>query len=248
MLLNPIKNIQSNRGGISYVISKMDWYCSLSDEILKENNIRSTSESLDTTRLKLRGGIVSLYKALLLYQMKSVCAYYRNQFLDFLRNIINMDSWDDSLKGIKDEEASLRILSEQYNQQQNTSLLDKLVSDSGNNLEALNRIQDTLQENTRTLMEFREADMNKSCLEELYVVDPEGYMEQLEEKKDKLVRKAYDWIFKNEAYSAFTNAGDDGSASEPCRMLWIKGPAGTGKTMLMMGIIRELSGPQLIVS
>lgn len=159
-----------------------------------------------------------------------------------------MDSWNDSLKSIKDEEASLRILSEQYNQQQNTGLLDKLVSDSGNNLEALNRIQDTLQENTRTLREFRDADMNKSCLEELYVVNPEGYMKQLEEKKDKLVQKAYDWIFQNEAYSTFTNAGDDGSAREPCRMLWIKGPAGTGKTMLMMGIIRELSGPQLAVS
>jgi tRNA A37 threonylcarbamoyladenosine biosynthesis protein TsaE len=65
-------------------------------------------------------------------------------------------------------------------------------------------------------------------------------MESIEEKKDKLLEDAYKWIFYTQEYAAFTDWDDSGPDCSSNRLLWIKGPAGTGKTMLMIGIIRKL--------
>jgi hypothetical protein len=56
----------------------------------------------------------------------------------------------------------------------------------------------------------------------------------LKENKDKLLHKSIDWIFKDEQYDAWQK-GDDVS------LLWIKGGAGKGKTMMSIGLIEELS-------
>ncbi|EFY86801.1 wd-repeat protein [Metarhizium acridum CQMa 102] len=67
-------------------------------------------------------------------------------------------------------------------------------------------------------------------------------MKKIEKNKETLLNEAYKWIFDSKAYQAFTNWSNTGSTLLPsCRLLWIKGHAGTGKTMLLMGIIRELS-------
>ncbi|KJZ68649.1 hypothetical protein HIM_11961 [Hirsutella minnesotensis 3608] len=65
-------------------------------------------------------------------------------------------------------------------------------------------------------------------------------MKKIENKKDALLESTYEWIFDTEQYAGFTRWGDDGHDPDPSRLLWIKGHAGTGKTMLLIGIIREL--------
>ena len=57
---------------------------------------------------------------------------------------------------------------------------------------------------------------------------------RLKENKDKLLLKAIDWVFKDEQYNSWQN-GDNVS------LLWIKGGAGKGKTMMSIGLIEELS-------
>lgn len=81
--------------------------------------------------------------------------------------------------------------------------------------------------------------MDRECLQKLRVVDPQDDMTKIENKKDKLIRGAYQWVLHTEEYAAFTNWSDEPDRAS-CRMLWIKGLAGTGKTMLLIGIIREL--------
>ncbi|KAL1910587.1 hypothetical protein Sste5344_003484 [Sporothrix stenoceras] len=70
-------------------------------------------------------------------------------------------------------------------------------------------------------------------------------MDAIEMRKDTLLDDAFKWILDVPEFKAFTNDFDVynniKSSSSPCRLLWIKGPAGTGKTMLLLGIIRELS-------
>ena len=77
-----------------------------------------------------------------------------------------------------------------------------------------------------------------ALLQELYVADPEVQMQLLEDRKDKIISEAFSWILDTEQYQAFTSW----EAGQQCRMLWIRGPAGTGKTMLVMGIIKLLKG------
>jgi hypothetical protein len=53
----------------------MDWYCALSEHLLKKDHI---DESLESIPPLLQARVIALYKAPLLYQMKSVCPYYRH--------------------------------------------------------------------------------------------------------------------------------------------------------------------------
>ncbi|KAK1776004.1 NACHT domain-containing protein, partial [Copromyces sp. CBS 386.78] len=126
MLANPIKETEANRKGIDYVVKRMDWYWNLSTSLLR-GPTNSISE-LDGMRGELENQIVDLYKALLSYQIKSVCAYYRNRGLVFLRDMITLDDWKADLGTIQDAENCFQNDTQTYTNQQVTSRLEQLVS------------------------------------------------------------------------------------------------------------------------
>lgn len=69
MLSNPICASEANHKGIKYVIKRMDWYWSLSRSLLKD--LPDHASEFSTLRSELEKQIIDLYKALLLYQIKS---------------------------------------------------------------------------------------------------------------------------------------------------------------------------------
>jgi hypothetical protein len=94
----------------------------------------------------------------------------------------------------------------------------------------------------------RRDDVEAACRRDLRVVDPQHDMERIEKSKDELLDDAYEWILRTPEYAAFTHWDDSGSDRPPRRLLWIKGHAGTGKTMLMIGLIRQLSHQPVALS
>ncbi|KAL3605281.1 hypothetical protein FPOAC2_00224 [Fusarium poae] len=78
------------------------------------------------------------------------------------------------------------------------------------------------------------------CLQWLLVVNPEGHVQKLEGEKGGLLQDLHEWILRKQEFVAFMNWSDTGLSPQPCRVLWIKGHAGTGKTMLLMGLLREI--------
>ena len=87
---------------------------------------------------------------------------------------------------------------------------------------------------------------NKECLRDLRVVNPQDDMQRIEDEKEELFDDAYNWIVENDSYAAFTNW--DESHLPRCRLLWVMGHPGTGKTMLLIGIIRELSDQPAVLA
>jgi len=80
-------------------------------------------------------------------------------------------------------------------------------------------------------------------------MDPQDDMDLVQnEQKEKLFNGAHKWILDTNEYAAFTKWSIDEPVQPPSRLLWIKGPAGTGKTMLLIGIIRQLSGQYAVLS
>jgi hypothetical protein len=108
ILSNPANATKSNLAGIAHVVSRIEWYCGLTEYVLNEDNIVVGSKSFETILQQLEKAVVVLYKALLLYQIKSVCSYYRNQGLAFLRSLVNLDTWDSNLKSVTDAEVALQ--------------------------------------------------------------------------------------------------------------------------------------------
>lgn len=80
-------------------------------------------------------------------------------------------------------------------------------------------------------------DINRSCLHDLRCPDTLAVKSRLKENKDKLLYQSIDWILQDPQYISW-KCGDD-----VC-LLWIKGGAGKGKTMMSIGLIERLSFPQ----
>src|SRR5262249_18282417 len=78
ILSNPMTATISNLEGIAHVITRMDWYCALTRHLLIKDNVVTGDESLNSVLQQLEQRVVALYKAILLYHMKSVYFYYRH--------------------------------------------------------------------------------------------------------------------------------------------------------------------------
>ena len=241
ILSNPAKATKSNLAGITHVVTRMYWYCALTGHLLDKDNIVTADESLKSILQQLEQRVVALYKAILLYQMKSVCSYYRHQGFNFLLQLASWDDWDGYLKSVTDAEDSLREDSDRYNNEHVKSSLRKFVETAAKMETQLGDIRQTLWDFTVQQKAMHMDDKDEKCLRDLYVVDPHDDMEKIVRNKDPLLNDAYKWILDTKEYTAFTNWSNDESALPPCRLMWVKGHAGTGKTMLLIGIIRELS-------
>ncbi|RDW71054.1 vegetative incompatibility protein HET-E-1 [Coleophoma cylindrospora] len=82
---------------------------------------------------------------------------------------------------------------------------------------------------------LREAiDKREKCLEDLRLTDPCYDKKRIEDTKGGLLEGSYRWIIENSKFKQWRN-------HQINPLLWIKGDPGKGKTMLVCGIINELS-------
>ncbi|KAI1015425.1 hypothetical protein LB504_010980 [Fusarium proliferatum] len=93
--------------------------------------------------------------------------------------------------------------------------------------------KDIEQEEARLKEKSKQDERDKDCLAALLVTDPRMDKKRIQSQKGDPLKESYEWILKSDAYNKFL---DDPSS----RVLWINGPPGKGKTMLLCGIIDEL--------
>jgi hypothetical protein len=72
------------------------------------------------------------------------------------------------------------------------------------------------------------------CLSDLLLTDPSVEKARIKKTKGDLVKDSFYWILENAEFQKWRY-------NKESWLLWIKGDAGKGKTMLMIGIIEELS-------
>ncbi|KAI1758442.1 WD40-repeat-containing domain protein [Xylaria castorea] len=237
ILSNPGRATKSNLQGIVYVTSRMDWYCALSECLLDEDELVNSFESV---LKQLNEAITILYKALLLYQIKSACYYHQHRGLTVLRGLVSWDDWDGDLQTVKEAERDVEKLSNEYQKEHEKNRLRQLYNSGIRMEESLGDIHQDLQALVDQQKNMWTDSKNGKCLKDLFVVDPRNNMRTIMQNKEDLLADVYKWIFHSDEYAAFTDWGDKASPFPECRLLWITGSAGTGKTMLLMGIIEEL--------
>ena len=75
---------------------------------------------------------------------------------------------------------------------------------------------------------------DNQCLCDLRVENPQYDKERIEDNTNKLVQESFVWILDDAGFK-------DWRDNPHTKLLWIKGDRGKGKTMLMIGLIDELS-------
>ncbi|KAK7420745.1 hypothetical protein QQX98_002548 [Neonectria punicea] len=104
IIASPVSEPGINRGGINYVLDSVEWYWELTRLLLDPDKIDESSTALQGL---LRCHIVNLYKALLLYQMQSVCLYNKHWAAVILKYLVKLDDWQDRIDSVKKAKASL---------------------------------------------------------------------------------------------------------------------------------------------
>jgi hypothetical protein len=80
---------------------------------------------------------------------------------------------------------------------------------------------------------MNEANILRRCLQDMHVTDPCDDKKRIEDTKGGLLQGSYYWVLKNYSFQQWRD-------NPQSRLLWIKGDAGKGKTMLVCGIVDEL--------
>ncbi|KAL2887565.1 Vegetative incompatibility protein HET-E-1 [Ceratocystis lukuohia] len=215
-LKNPITEAVENRQGIHL--------------LLDENKGHTTTVALRDT---LEKNITQLFEKLLLYQIRSVCLYHRSPAVNFVRDMFLIDDWPGQLNDIKATENTVLHDMEQYNTQEIQTQIRDLNNTASDLQVSLENIRIAIQ-NQADQQEKRHHDKeDKKCLRDLYTTDPRTEKKKIQDKKGGLLRDSYKWILEHKDFQKFKNEAES-------RILWIKGDAGKGKTMLLCGIIDEL--------
>ncbi|KAI8214232.1 hypothetical protein K4K52_001688 [Colletotrichum sp. SAR 10_76] len=75
---------------------------------------------------------------------------------------------------------------------------------------------------------------DESLFADLRITDPRDDKDRIERTKGGLLRNSYHWILENPDFQEWRNDPEK-------RLLWVRGDPGKGKTMLLCGLINELS-------
>jgi len=128
---------------------------------------------------------------------------------------------------VTDAEDTLRRDSEQYNKEHIKGLLERILITAKDQAELQREIEREKEE--------------RECLRDLRGIDPRYEIQAIKDRKDALVDDSYKWVLATDEYKSFVDWENPKAPS----LLWIKGQAGTGKTMLLIGIIQELTNKRL---
>lgn len=82
---------------------------------------------------------------------------------------------------------------------------------------------------------------DKACLQALRVVTPADYIQRLEKNNEPFLTEVSDWFLSSEPLVSFLGRmKEDENTRTSCRLVWLEGPSGTGKTMLLLGTLRHI--------
>ncbi|RMZ37757.1 hypothetical protein AFCA_002208 [Aspergillus flavus] len=144
--------------------------------------------------------------------------------------VTDYDAWSDQLITIKEEEKTLKMRFQVALSGLSVQKLNDLELEAGKSRETL----EVIANYTRKIAKHLSDAEYRRCLNTLKATDPQLDKQRIEKRKGGLLKDSYKWVIENREFKRWMDA----SSGE---LLWIKGDPGKGKTMLLCGIIDELS-------
>lgn len=218
MINATLEEIGAVQEGLEHVIKRMDWYTSLANHLF--NNSRQLDTRSSQLLDSLRKLVLDMYQTLLDFLMRAICDTDKNYGHRALGNAVRWSGWVKSLQNLEKVEKFTENKIDQFNQRY-----------AGSNLAALATHQ--ISKDYRDLMGM------------LRVPGMDHEMKDLRTRKDDLLEDSYRWILNNDTFGQFikwersTNENESHQDGKR-QVLWLRGDPGKGKTMLLVGVIKEL--------
>lgn len=246
ILTNPYAAEEANTDGFTYVTSHIRFYVAL-EPLLFPKDANIPKEAKET----FQSDITKLYQQILEFQFKSVLRFYRRWLAKIIVDTARGENWEGMLTEIK---KTKKVMDEHYNLM-NTSAsriaLEKLNKDAEESLKSMRSLLSVAERQLEVTTELRDTSskslgvlrkiaqhisdpQTQSYLNNLRTTDPRDDKKRIEKTKGGLLAKSYSWVLDNDGFKHWRN-------DEQSRLLWIRGDPGKGKTMLLCGIIDELS-------
>ncbi|KAH6701733.1 hypothetical protein EV126DRAFT_241497 [Verticillium dahliae] len=125
LLTNPVSANEARENGYEEITSLLKYYVAQESMLLgtekdgsngvvaDEGANKGIASELSAQRAELRGRIIKLYKAILDFQIQSVLRFYRKRFIGFANDALRLDDWESLVQTVKDQDASIKELSQQ---------------------------------------------------------------------------------------------------------------------------------------
>ncbi|PLB44154.1 WD40 repeat-like protein [Aspergillus steynii IBT 23096] len=223
LLISPSRVDDENRTGLLYVTSQIRYYIEMEHLLLP---------AFTDHRIKaqMREHVKGLYKLVIDYQVQSVMKFNRDPVKNYFRSVADYDGWSDQLNAIKEAEKTLRGRFQEAASWLNVKRLNDLEMEAEKSRITLENVTSFTQKIEQHMSEAE----YRRCLNTLKATNPQLDKQRIEKLKGGLLKDSYIWVIENQDFKKWMN-GRSG------QILWIKGQPGKGKTMLVCGIIDELS-------
>jgi hypothetical protein len=229
ILMNARRSDRCNLEGLAHLISRMKWYCALAEHLPSLEDVSNYSTTHEAHQ-RYQDLILGLYRSVLLFQMKTAWKFSPRQGLSSRCDLVNLDDFDADLRRIEGAECSLQAVSENHRSQRIKDHLSTIFKAAAQGRARLGNVELNLKDFVTAQMMKNIDEEEKNALQALHILDPRYDMDDIEDEKDRLLDEAYEWILDTPEYIQFTDwrRGESNTAS----LMWVKGDAGTGKTML----------------
>jgi WD40 repeat protein len=167
-------------------------------------------EKLVSLRSSLPEGILDFYTNILGCLLKCICATYKGRTQIF-KDMLKLDGWETMFRTTNEKETYFRNAIRDYSDERKISYLELLV-------------------------DLYRSSAEDEVLRKIFVINMKTEIQSLQHRKDDLIPESSNWILNNEAFVKFSSW----EKQNRCRRLWIKGKAGMGKTMLLIGVVKKL--------
>jgi hypothetical protein len=166
--------------------------------------------------------------------MKSVCSCYQSRVFRYFQNTLKLNHWEDGLKEIREAEQLIQHDVTQYSTQQvRLELVELATAAQNRHAELLTKTDKAALDYAAQTTATNRDEPDNQLLRQLCLTDPRDDTVRIEQTKDKLLEGSCNWMFDRSDFADWLK-GDSSS------LYWIKGGPVKGKTMLMIGIIKEM--------
>ncbi|CAG7918327.1 unnamed protein product [Penicillium olsonii] len=223
LLTGPLMADSENHQGLLYVVSQIKYYIKMEALMLPE--------CLDAgVRTELREHVRSLYTLVIDFQIQSVLRFDRSPLKNYFGSVVDYDGWGTRLEMIKETEQTLRENMQQAASWTVVQELESLKQEAQHSRKSLGEIAHQTQ---KIAQHMSDAEYRR-CLDTLKATGFELDKESIQDFKGGLLKDSYQWVVQNHDFKRWISATSG-------QLLWIKGDPGKGKTMLLCGIVDELS-------